>query len=159
VLQAAECLQQRHWQLFCRRGQRHCCSPTATGGEKWAQLSAMRAQGRAGRAGRAGQGKQRDSGTGFEALKKNWNNQQSDALAIMTEDGGSWTVGGWIVEQQAGWPGWWAPAEMVSFECQTPSIRVRQSFAWPGQTRIDARLEVRCVEVEVDVGPGRIQQP
>lgn len=67
---------------------------------KWAQLSAMRAQGRQAGQDRTGHG---DAGQGagrFRSLKKN--NKKTDALAIMTEDRGSWSIGGWIVEQQSG---------------------------------------------------------
>lgn len=88
-----ESLQQRHWQLSARRGQRHCRSPTGTGG-KWAQLSSMPMRAQGGQV-RLGQRRVRCRAAGrIRSLKKNGSNQQSDALATMTEDGGSWTVGG-----------------------------------------------------------------
>lgn len=167
LLQPAECLPAAASLAVVRLvgGQRHCCFTDwdwQTGGvRKWAQLSAMRAQGRL-----AGQmawvGSQvvwqgcASSGTAgrIRSLKKNWNNQQSDALAIMTEDGGSWPVSGgsWSRQGGLGWSGWWAPADEIDSIARVPSLPdSRQpvssvsALAWPGQTsRIDtSSREVR----------------
>lgn len=123
-------------------------TPTGTGG-KWAQLSSMRAmrarraQGRAGRQGSAGL---RD---GDSKPQEEWNNQQSDALATMTEDGGSWTVGGGSWSSRVAWPGGHLCRPLsVESVLVLPGPRQREDRRSSRASMVDA-LDDRCVEVRV----------